>query len=451
MQCPMVVLINILRYITIITNEIILIVSEKRCKMAKNIKANNRIKQTALVSALLLELTGAQGATIIVDGTTCSFADAVVAANTDTATGGCSAGAGADILELTSPVINVTARADIESDVTINGNGATIQSNGSYFMMLSVGYYSSGKLTLNDTTVQGGYHPYNWGAGVRAYNGSLNINRSTFTNNTGGAVLFSPGTSGSIKQSTISDNQGANADWYSGAISISGANVTIEDSTISNNSTISTSSGGGGLYITDYLSPLQLTISNTTISGNTAEKYGGGICHEDSGNGSTVVLNNVTLINNHSNTYTGGLYNDSANMTINQSLISGNTATEPAGTEIYLFGSGQIDVNNYNIIGLNSNAGVAGVSLGASDIIPTETSLTDIVDVNLANNGGMTPTHNLNPTGPAVDVIPSAFCQLTHDQTGIARPIDGNNNGTTECDVGAVEFYVDIIFKDGFD
>ncbi|MCX7544925.1 hypothetical protein [Marinicella gelatinilytica] len=91
--------------------------------MANNRSTNHCIKQTALVTALLLELTGLQAATINVDGTTCTFADAVVAANNNVATGGCSAGSGDNTIELTSPVINVSAQATIKSNITINGNG----------------------------------------------------------------------------------------------------------------------------------------------------------------------------------------------------------------------------------------------------------------------------------------------------------------------------------------
>ena len=31
------------------------------------------------------------------------------------------------------------------------------------------------------------------------------------------------------------------------------------------------------------------------------------------------------------------------------------------------------------------------------------------------------------------------------------RPQDGNGDGDKKCDVGAVEYVSDIIFKDGFD
>ena len=58
-----------------------------------------------LLSVLLLATSGADAATITADGTTCTLADAIVAANTDTATGGCPAGdTGADLIVLDADV-----------------------------------------------------------------------------------------------------------------------------------------------------------------------------------------------------------------------------------------------------------------------------------------------------------------------------------------------------------
>ena len=64
--------------------------------------------------ALLLAVNGGPAgavgpaATINVDGVTCTLADAITAANTDAATGGCTAGSGADIIDLQT---NVTLTA----------------------------------------------------------------------------------------------------------------------------------------------------------------------------------------------------------------------------------------------------------------------------------------------------------------------------------------------------
>jgi len=47
----------------------------------------------------------ASGTTIVVDETTCTLVDAIAAANTDTAIGGCVAGFGPDTIELTTDVM----------------------------------------------------------------------------------------------------------------------------------------------------------------------------------------------------------------------------------------------------------------------------------------------------------------------------------------------------------
>ncbi|MEZ4561033.1 MAG: hypothetical protein R2851_29580, partial [Caldilineaceae bacterium] len=50
----------------------------------------------AVIGATAWDTQTAYAATISVDGTTCTLADAITAANSDTATGGCVAGSGAD-------------------------------------------------------------------------------------------------------------------------------------------------------------------------------------------------------------------------------------------------------------------------------------------------------------------------------------------------------------------
>jgi hypothetical protein len=89
--------------------------------------------------ALLLALWQgpAWAVTIPVDGTTCTLVDAITAANTDTATGGCPAGSGADTLVL-SPGSTLTLMDPINtpygptglpvvsSVITIAGQGSTL-------------------------------------------------------------------------------------------------------------------------------------------------------------------------------------------------------------------------------------------------------------------------------------------------------------------------------------
>ena len=62
-------------------------------------------RTTRITLAVLLVLSHPLwAATIIVDETSCTLGDAITAANTDAAVGGCTAGSGADTIELTTDV-----------------------------------------------------------------------------------------------------------------------------------------------------------------------------------------------------------------------------------------------------------------------------------------------------------------------------------------------------------
>lgn len=411
----------------------------------------SHLKKTALASALFLELTaGVHAATIAVDGTTCTLGDAITAANTDAVAGGCTAGSGADILDLPVEGNFVLAgpTPEVTTEITINGNRTVIDGNatGRIFTL-----QAGGNLTINDSIVTNGVSSNvdrNFAGGVRSYDAVLNINNSTFSNHLGGAINFTR-SSGSITDSVIENNDsfGAAAAYYNGGLTISSSTVTVTNSTISGNNTSSGTAGGGGVYVGNYDGPVSMTMTNTTISGNTSVNRGGGISHTDYGNGSTMNITNVTIINNTSTGNGGGISNDASTVTLSQTLISGNTGT--GGAEVNSTG-GTFTVDDYNLFGLNSAGGLVGVTAGASDIIPTEATLAEIIDVNLSDNGGPTPTHALNTSGPAVDAIPGGSCALPTDQTGNTRPIDADGDGNADCDVGALE-NLDIIFKNSFD
>ena len=415
-------------------------------------KNKYKFKRTALISALLLELAGgAQAATIAVDGTVCTLADAITAANTDTVSGGCTAGSGDDVLDLDiagSPFNLTNALPAIISNVTINANGATIQRDpgAADFAVLQ---FSGGSSMLNQATITGGNQSVNnYGAGIRADSGAaVEINHSTITGNNGGAVsLFNAGPS-SINQSLIQNNTSNATAYYNGGITINGGDLYINNSTIAGNSNYATNAGGGGIYISDFAGAVNIGISNSTISGNYAFQAGGGISSKYYGSGIQLNLNSVTLVNNSSYYEGGGMANNGGDVAVSQSLISGNTVIA-GGTDQWLAAvATYTTVDSYNIFGSDGSAGLFGVSPGAADIVPTE-SVADIFDANLTDNGGPTPTHALVLAGPAVDVV--SACLLSTDQTLKPRPQDGFVNGSDDCDVGAVEMLnPDVIFLNG--
>ena len=144
--------------------------------------------------------------------------------------------------------------------------------------------------------------------------------------NDGGAIAFA-NSSGSLIDSVLDGNNGLTGNYYGAALSVEGSTVTVSNSTISNNTNSAGLAGGGGIWVVNYYGAVDLTVTNTTISGNSSNNRGGGISHSDYGNGAEISLVNVTLVNNTSDVSGGGLSNDGANITISQSIISGNTVS----------------------------------------------------------------------------------------------------------------------------
>lgn len=423
-------------------------------------------KKTVLLSALLLELTSVSyAATILVDGTTCALGDAITAANTDAVSGGCTAGAGADVIELPENAVLIHDPNLINSEITINGNGSTVDGDAAY----TVFAVNGGLLTINDVTVTNGNSPIdndNYGGGLKCENGGgLYVNRSIITANKGSGVLIDNCTA-TVIDSQINDNTCFPfyqfPEYYisgvGGGISVIGGTVNIENSTISNN-VCHSYYGGGGISIFDST----VTISNSTISGNESFNCAGGICAFRQFSVEAVVeltLSQVTVISNRSHQSVGGIDNRTDNpstlVTISQSIIAGNQniQSQPLQSEISngSGGGGNMQFDDFNLFGYENNPGM-GIFLtpGATDMVPSA-SLAEIIDTKLADNGGQAPTHALVSGSPAIDFIPSANCASLTDQTGKVRPIDGDIDGTANCDIGAFEInQPDLIFESGFD
>jgi hypothetical protein len=248
--------------------------------------------------------------------------------------------------------------------------------------------------------------------------------------------------------------------------------VTITNSTVSNNSrTVTVLScedcGGGGIRNLGTMSIINSTVSGNilTINASTCTKCGGGGINNGFGD---LTLTNSTVSGNKTNRSGGGIFNSSGGATTNvfNGTITGNTAGDLAtgGGGVFNAGSGfsfqnailagnRVEVltsigpifhpddcagtlvsNGNNLMGL-TNCTVTGVA-------PT------VADPNLGplqNNGGPTQTHALLAGSPAIDAGDPAGCRdnlgalLTTDQRGATRPFDGNGDGTGQCDIGAFE------------
>ena len=290
-----------------------------------------------------------------------------------------------------------------------------------------------GDLTLDGLTLTGGSQRAGAAVDVEAYssNAFLRIKNSVISGNNAGS------------------NFGGGISAYSRA-SNTVATVSITDSTLSGNS----ASNGGGIFLGG---PSVLNVTGSTLSGNTASSDGGGIYMNSTG--STVAVANSTLSGNSAFCYGAGLFNPSSNantfpavsftsstvtlnstsgecsngagvthyggsLTLNNTIMAGNTrGSTPA--DIALYGRSAVNV-------LGSNNLVQNV---ASGITFTNAPLTsDPLLGPLQNNGGPTLTHALLTGSPAINAG-SSTSSLTTDQRGAGfQRVVG-----TAVDIGAIE------------
>ncbi|MCA3748338.1 MAG: CSLREA domain-containing protein [Rubrobacter sp.] len=110
-----------------------------------------------------------------------------------------------------------------------------------------------------------------------------------------------------------------------------GGTLTLTNSTVSGNtsSSFGGSSFGGGIFNVGTL-----TLTNSTVSGNETSGYGGGIA-----NGGTLTLDGSTVSDNSANNDGGGISDYGGTLTLTNSTVSGNTSRRHAGGIQNLFGT----------------------------------------------------------------------------------------------------------------
>ncbi|EMI16943.1 hemolysin-type calcium-binding region domain protein, partial [Rhodopirellula maiorica SM1] len=248
--------------------------------------------------------------------------------------------------------------------------------------------------------------------------GTITIDNSLLRANTsvraGGGIENNVG-SISIVDSTIHMNDAGNAPGRGGGIHITGGgNVSIDGSTIHDNTSIE----GGGLWNSAVGT---FTLTNTTISGNTATgSDGGGIFNTDGG---TITTDSVTITLNDASTDVGsGIAGGTGGVTLENTIVAQNPGS---GVEENL--SGAINSNDFNLIGDPDNGVLTGFTVntifgGDALLLP------------LTGNGGPTLTHFPGAGSPAIG---NGVTTLTDDQRDFTRP-----QGSQD-DIGAVEADLD--------
>jgi len=380
----------------------------------------------------------------------CTLADAIIAANRDRAEGDCPAGSGTDTIILSQ---DITLRAElpaITSKITIEGNGYTISGNNRYRIF----YNKGGALTIHDLTMANGYvegdlirnaddtlkatadQPFggailNWqgtltisdsnfsdnlaeydGGAIYSRDGTLSISNSAFSNNLadddGGAIYNRDGTL-SISDSNFSDNLagddgGAIYNGLDGELSIVNSNFSDnsandggaignwrrEELSISS-STFSNNAAedGGGAIDNDG----ELSISDSSFSGNSAGIWGGAI---DNGIYGELSITNSSFSNNFETAYGGAIDND-GELSIVNSTFSNNSASSnwfvSQGGAIDNDEDGELRIGNSTFSGNSAEKG--------GSIYNGEDGKLRMTNIIIAGNGGTCYSdnrirHNIN-------------------------------------------------------
>ncbi len=285
--------------------------------------------------------------------------------------------------------------------------------------------FNPGRTTITDSIIRDNTDVdsfYKDGGGIHNDGGPVRVDviRTQVTNNTAGrngGGVHNVGSTLNIIDSVFDGNKAGTASTSAGggAIYNYGGTVNVTGSTLSNNRAVWNWGDSGAIYSTHWSHLIaKVTISNSTVSGNSAH-FNGGVFTTGGPAGNILTVASSTITANNPGGLAGsaamGPYTSSV-VTLRNSIIAGNVGWNVGGP---------ITSNTFSITG------------GDPILSP------------LANNGGFAPTHAPALGSPAIDAGDPAGCTdadgnaLTVDQRGIARPQDGDGNGSSICDIGAVE------------
>lgn len=411
------------------------------------------------------------------DGSDCTLRDAITSVNNGALEAGCNNAGdtfGTDDTINVAPALagdtivleNGQLMIATGSDVSINGNGITVDANQS-----SGAIYADGvTLAIDDMTITGGLS-FGVGGGIRASGSNLDLSSVLVRNNSadfsgggiflsssnmelsdsavsgsyaafgsGGGIYIGNSSSVTIINSTISGN----ASMEGGGIDASfSSSLTLLNSSVSGNSAISS---GGGIRVSEYSS---VTAENSVVSGNIAER-GGGVFATTFYANSINDNSDLTFVNSTiSNNGGGGVAVNNAGASLSSSTLSSNYD----GNGLETSGISNVNINNTIVTGSGAAVdcvdidGLSTISSDAASIITNDSCATTARTVDplllpLADNGCLVKqtsafrlacgnTHALAAGSPAIDTaLDSSF---STDQIGTPRP-----QGTA-ADVGAFE------------
>lgn len=281
----------------------------------------------------------------------------------------------------------------LSDSLSIRGTGARSLaiSGGNSARIFRLDSSAAKNVDISDVTLRDGNAPGNGGA-ILNEGGNLLLQRVRLTGNTaagdGGAIYnayFAPGHS-----------------------------LTIEDSELSNNR----ADKQGAIYFTGF----QLRVVNSTISGNVATDSVGAIGLQFA----TAGIYNSTVVGN-SATFVGGIQVQESDLTLSSALLASNT--DITGTnDINRIGSGTTSATN-SLFNEDVSATAAINGTDSANLIGVAPLVAP-----LGNNGGPTDSHALLAGSPAIGAGENSQV-LAFDQRGGGFPRDAGG----AVDIGAVQ------------
>ena len=313
-----------------------------------------------------------------------------------------------------------------------NRGNSTVQSGAGNANGTGGGVYivNSPAFTLTGNTITGNiagyqYYVYQQGGGLLIDSSQGELFDNVISNNkANGNILFGNGAGIAALSSALAIHGGRivanktaiNYEGYGGGLYAKNSTVTLDAVIITGNYAGNTPfyGMGGGLAFLD--SPFTLT--NSLVAGNWAfpnDTATGGLF---AGITASVTTNNSpgTIVNNTFSSNKGQAINVAAAATISNNIIMGST------TGIKLTGAGPVTAQNNDFYN-NSVANVSGFTLDSTNIV-----------INPQLDASYIPAFG----SAVVDAGTDTGCP-SFDLYGRSRPVDGDQNGTPACDIGAVE------------
>ncbi len=254
------------------------------------------------------------------------------------------------------------------------------------------------------------YRIFHVGNGASVTISGLTISNGYLASNVGGGI-WNQGTL-TLQSCAVNGNYANSA----GGIRTEGS-LTLDRCTVSGNSAFS----GAGISSQTNLSGLTTVVRNSTISGNSATNYGGGL---ENVIGLTQISNSTITRNTAAaEGYGSGVYSHASSNTrteVYDSIIANNVSTDldqVSGASSYLS-------NGHNLVGYGTGSS-AFTAAGDTRFV------TNVKLGPLANNGGGTYTHALLLGSPAIDA--GATASVSNDQRGLLR------QSGSAVDIGAYE------------